>query len=158
MINLSANKTTALISNIAVIIGIIILVLEVRQANQIAITQSEISIRNSFQERHREIYANPYVAKLLTKQVDEEWSAEEEIRMGYFVSEILNLWLGIETACSNGMAAPETCEEVKYDIQNTLTDRPAQRPFFRYIVDSYPSMANTEVAKTINRVLEEYDR
>lgn len=54
MIDLSANKITVLITNIAVIAGIIVLVFELRQANQIAISQSEISIRNSMGEQTRQ--------------------------------------------------------------------------------------------------------
>jgi hypothetical protein len=60
MRNVFSSQLIATLANIGVIIGLIFLVLEIRQSNRIATATSEIEIRTMFSELNEALYARRF--------------------------------------------------------------------------------------------------
>lgn len=106
-------------ANIGVIVGIAFLALEIQQANCIAIESTEIGVRNSWLQLNESICTNPEVAELWIKAADPntQWSAVEEVRVTTIINSLVNVWLSVETACTNEIAARAACDEIRDEIR-----------------------------------------
>ena len=71
------------------------------------------------------------------------------------VTDLVNVWYSVETACTNDLAEVTTCAELDNDIRAFMAMFPGLEPMLRFLLDSYPSAANTEVHQTIRQALEE---
>jgi hypothetical protein len=89
-------------------------------------------------------------------QQPDEWSQAQELKALMVVSDLLNVWMSIETACENGLAQEATCAELHDDIRAFIVMFPGTRPMWRFFIDNYPSLAGTKVRGTIRRALENY--
>ena len=65
----------------------------------------------------------------------------------------INVWMSVETACENGLAQDATCEELYDDIRAFIALFPGTHSEWRFIIDSYPSLANTKIRITIQEAL-----
>ena len=151
-------KDIAEIIGFAAVVGsLLFLAFEIQQSNRIAIASTEIGIRNGYSEFNRGIHSGADVAELMAQATESGpvWSSSEELKVLMVVHDILNVWLSIETACDNGLAEDATCEELHDDIHAFIAYFPGTRPVWRYIVDSYPSLADTSVIATVGEVLQE---
>lgn len=151
-------KDFAEIIGLAAVVGsLLFLAFEIQQSNRIAIASTEIGIRNGYSEFNRGLHSGGDVAELMARAAESgaEWSSAEELKVLMVVHDILNVWLSVETACDNGLAEDATCEELHDDIRAFIAYFPGTRPVWRYVVDSYPSLANTSVIATVSKVLQE---
>lgn len=146
-----------LIGLVAVVASLLFLAFEIQQSNRIAVASTEIGIRNGYSEFNRGLHSGNEVAQLMARATvsDAEWSPAEELKVLMVVHDILNVWLSVETACDNGLAEEATCEELRDDIGAFIAYFPGTRPVWRYIVNSYPSLASTSVIQTVSDVLEQ---
>lgn len=151
------NRWLTLIANIGVIVGIVFLALEIQQANRIAIASTEIGVRNSWLQLNESIYTNSEVAELWIKAADPstQWSPVEEVRVTTIINSLVNVWLSVETACTNEIAAPATCDEIQDEIRFVIEVMPAARAQWQTVVDRYPSLTESLVFKAINNALAE---
>ena len=152
-------KWLSLMANLAVLIGIVFLVLEVRQANHIAIAANEISVKGQFLQVTQLILANDGVAELLVKakNADAEFSAVEYEKLYGYAYSVFYAWVGVETAYLKGMVTETTFNVILDDVREVLRYFPALRPFMRGTVNDFPSLAETQVVATIREVLAEYE-
>ena len=141
----------------AIIASLLFLTFEIQQSNRIAIASTEIGIRNGYSEFNRGIYSSAGIADLLSMAKDPgvEWTSVEELNVMMVVSDLLNVWLSVETACDHGLAQASTCAELGNDIQGFVTMFPGTRALWRFFIDDYPGLASTEVFSTISQALEE---
>ena len=151
------NRWLTLMANIGVIVGIVFLALENQQANRIAIASTEIGVRDSWQRLNESIYANSEVAELWIKAADSktQWSAVEEVRITTVVNSLVNVWLSVETACANEIAAQATCDEIRDEIRFIIQVMPAAREQWRTVIGRYPSMTQSGVFTAIKKALAE---
>ena len=149
------NRWLTLIANIGVIIGIVFLALEIQQANRIAIASTEIGVRNNWLQLNESIYANSEVAELWIKAADPntQWSAIEEVRITTVINSLVNVWLSVETACTNEIAAQATCDEIRDEILFIIQVMPAAREQWRTVVARYPSLSQSSVFTAIKNAL-----
>lgn len=142
-------------ANFAVLLGILFLALEPRQANRIAIATNEISIRGQLRSANELILNNEDVAQLLVKakNSDADFSPVETERLYAYLYASLNTWMSIEIAHANGMVTTATLEMVLEDIRGILTYYAAHQPLMRESLNEFPSLADTQVYVTIREVL-----
>ncbi len=140
---------------IAIVASLLFLSLEIQQSNRIAIASTEIGIRNGYSEFNRGLHSSPGLAELMARAMEPEveWSPAEGIRVLMVVNDILNVWLSVETACENGLAQDATCEELYDDIRTFIALFPGTHSEWRFIIDGYPSLANTKIRITIQEAL-----
>jgi hypothetical protein len=158
MRNVFSSQLIATLANIGVIIGLIFLVLEIRQSNRIATATSEIEIRTMFSELNEALYAVPEFDQLLVKAQDRnaELTAEEEIRATGFVLRLTNAWMAIEIAHENDMLPPDTYSAIEDDVRAAMTRFPAFAPLFRQNLNEYPGQGSRQVHVIIEKVLNEH--
>ena len=142
---------------IAIIASLLFLAFEIKQSNRIAVASTEIGIRSGYSEFNRGLYSGNGIAEILTKatELDVEWSSVEELKIQMVMSDIFNVWLSVETACDNGLARASTCAELGDDIRALITMFPGTGNKWRFILESYPGLAGTEVYSTIDRALKD---
>jgi len=149
----------SLIANLAVLVGIAFLALEIRQANRIAIATSEISIRSEYKALNELILANDDVAQLLVRALDPDadFSRVDTEKLYAFLYSCINNWLSIEIAYVNGMISDMTFEITLEDVRGILQYYPALKPLMRDSLHDFPSAADTQVYATIREVLADAD-
>ena len=135
----NVNKWLTLGANIAVLLGITFLVIEIRQSNRIAIAATEIAVSDQFKTINNLVLANDDVAQLLVKawNADAEFSAVETEKLYAFFYTHLITWTIIEIAYDNGMVTHRTLEVALEDIRIMFNDYPALRPVARETIDSF---------------------
>ena len=72
MKNVFSSQAISTIANIGVIVGLAFLIMEIRQANKIAVANTEIEIRSLFSGVNEALYAVPGFDELLVKLKDED--------------------------------------------------------------------------------------
>jgi hypothetical protein len=142
---------------VAIIASLLFLAFEIQQSNRIAIASTEIGIRNGYSEFNRGIYSSAGITDLLSMAKDPgvEWTSVEELTVMMIASDLLNVWLSVETACDHGLAQASTCAELGNDIRGFIIMFPGTRQLWRFFLDNYPGLASTEIFSTISQALEE---
>ena len=148
-------KWLSLVANLAVLVGIIFLALEIRQANHIAIATTEISIRGEHKALNELILGNDDVAQLLVRaqDPDADFSPVDTEKLYAYLYACINTWLSIEIAYVNGMITDATFEMTLDDVRGVLRYYPGLQPLMRDSINDYPSTADTHVYATIREVL-----
>lgn len=146
------------LANIGVIVGLIFLVMEIRQANRIATATAEIETRSMFSEINEAIYGVPEIGQLLVKcrDRDAELSALEEVQAWGFVLRLTNAWLAIEIAYEHDMLPPDTYAVIEDDLRTALTRYPALGRSFKDWVDSFPAQEARQVIRIARKVLADH--
>ena len=149
--------TAEIIGILAIVASLLFLGFEIQQSNRIAVASTEIGIRNSYSEFNRGLHTGSDVAEVMARaqQPGAEWTEAENLKVLLLVSDLLNVWMSVETACQNDLAPESTCAELHDDIRAFIGMFPGTRPMWEYFVESYPSLADTEVRRTINGALAE---
>ena len=145
------------LANLGVIVGLMFLVMEIRQANRIATATAEIETRSMFSEINEAIYGVPEIGQLLVKCRDREakLDALEEVQAWGFVLRLTNAWLAIEIAYEHDMLPPDTYAVIEDDLRTALTRYPALGHSFKDWVDSFPAQESRKVVEIARRVLAE---
>ena len=153
------NRWLALVANVGVIVGIIFLAIEIQQSNRIAIAAAEIDVRNGLAAGNQAKYLDSDFAELIVRagDADAELTPADEWRVYQYIVEGLNVWLAIETAHTNGMLPQATYGIIEDDIRFDMKRLPRTIPLYRQAHDNYPSLSTTEVFRTVDRVLQEYE-
>ena len=152
-----SSRVVATLANAGVIVGLIFLVMEIRQANMIATATAEIEIRALFSEINEAFYAIPEMNELLVKarDSDSELTEAEYLRAFGFALRLENAWLAIEVAYENGLLPADTNTVIEDDMRAALLNFPALAPAFRQIVDNFPSQESRQVFIIMDKVLKE---
>ena len=146
-----------ILASLGVLVGLIFLALEIRQANRIAIATTEITVREAYGSSNENIYTNPEIAALLAKarSTDVEFSDAEQEMLFYFISRMMNTWRGIEKAYINEMVARETFNTAIEDMKWTVETYPISRSILKRWVETYPSASESELIQEVIQLLEE---
>jgi hypothetical protein len=150
-------EITEAVGLVAIIGSLLFLAFEIQQSNRIAIASTEIGIRNGYSEFNRGIYSSAGIGDLLSMAKDPgvEWTSVEELNVMMVASDLLNVWLSVETACDHGLAQASTCAELNNDIRAFITTFPGTRHAWHFFLDDFPGLASTETFLTISQALEE---
>ena len=150
------NRWLTLLANLGVIAGIVVLVIEIQQANRIAIASKEIEVSNSFASINESIYSDPILAELLVKLTahNPTLTPAEEEQISSFVSRMHNSWYALDLAFVNGLVTTQSHNVIEDNVRAILEHYPGTAPYFREYIDSYPALSESHVNKTIERQLE----
>lgn len=145
------NKWLGLIANLGVIVGIVILVLEIRQSNRIAIASNEIELRQGWAGINEVIVSNMQVAELLAKarNPDAEFTGPQVEIIDAYIARQFNDWNAIEKAYENEMVSAATLDIANEDIKWTISTYPAFRSFYRSHIDTYPSDSESAIYNAV---------
>ena len=151
------NRWLSLGANVGVLVGLIILALEIQQANRIAIATTEITVREAWGSVNETIYTNPETVALLAKAriADAEFSAAEREMLGAFAARMMNIWHGIEQAYANEMVSRATFDTAIEDMKWHIDTYPGMRSLFEAHVETFPAESETELVREIIQYLEE---
>ena len=149
--------TIEIVGLLAILASLIFLAFELQQSNRIAVASTEIGIRNGYSEFNRGLHSGDGVAELMARAMepDVEWTPAEEIKVLMVVNDIMNVWLSVETACDNELASESTCAELGDDIRAFIDVFTGTWSTWQFVLENYPSLAETEVGRTIRQVFEE---
>lgn len=151
------NRWLSLGANVGVLVGLVFLVLEIQQANRIAIATTEITVRDAWGRLNETIYINPETAAFLAKAriADSEFSEAEREMLDAFAARLTNIWSGIEEAHANKMVSRVTFDKAIEDMKWHIDAYPGMRPFLRDYVETYHSTSESELVRELIQHLEE---
>ena len=152
----NVNKWLTLTANLAVLVGIVFLALEIQQANRIAISTTELEIRQNFISLNEFVLTNDGVANILAKAThpDAEFT-DAEIEKAYaYCAAAINVWVSIEIGFEQGLVSIDTLKMVNEDITSTISYYPALGSYYRDFLDDYPSYDSSQVMSKLAQELE----
>jgi len=143
-------------ANVAVLIGIVFLIIEIRQSNRIAMAATEISVRESFGSSNETVYTNPEFAALLAKarKADAAFTDAEQEMLDYWVARMMNIWMQIDRAYTHEMVVRESLDMAIEDMKWTIDTYPALRSNFEDWPNYYPSSNRTALMQELAQHLD----
>ena len=152
------NTRLSLVANLAVIVGLAFLAIELQQSNQIARASIELDVKNNFAVINEAIYTNSDLAELLEKcrVPDPVLTGTESRKLSAFSWQLINTWLAIEEAFDNGMVSEATYGTVEDNARYIMRTFPGLSPQFLEWLASFPSLADGGVFQTIEKQLEDH--
>jgi hypothetical protein len=146
------NKWLTLTSNIAVVVGIAFLIIELDQANRLSRYTAENARRSQFMEINSTLIETSELwAKL---QADERELTPSERAKAVMVARLLiNTWHDAESAYNYGLLSDETFESTMQDISVVFREAPGLIQFVVYLLDAYESEDDTSLVS--RRLIEE---
>ena len=152
----NSKQVVEAIGLVAVVVSLLLVAYEVRQANRIAIVNTEFELRNSFQETNLALLTNPDMAQFLvrTNTSGELLDGPDGVRARAWVYSNLNSWLAIALAYENGVTTEETYGNILDNIENAIARAsPEMRNVWRAAIDSFPSLEQSPVMQRAREAL-----
>ena len=156
MRKLDIGQWTVLISNTAVVAGLIFLIMELDQSNRISRYASENARRSQFIEintsmiEHADLYA-----KLQGNAQD--LSATEKVKALMMARQLMNTWSDAQSAHDYGLLSDATLALTLVDISVSTREAPGLLPFIAYLHyrgdSNVEALTQSEVFRQIERVL-----
>ncbi len=130
------NQWLTLAANLGVLIGLMFLVVELNQANRIAVYTAESTRRSQFLDINTSRIENPeIIAKLMSP--NPTLSEVEWVQALYTPRQRTNTWTEAENAAINGLLSDETYDEIFRDIDTIVSKTPGLLSAFEYEFDVY---------------------
>ena len=138
------NQWLSLLANVGVLIGLLFLIIELNQANRIAVYTAESTRSSQFIGMNTSRIENPeIIAKLM--QPDPEFTDVEWVQALYTARQQVNTWIDAENAVINGLLSEATRRAVFKDIDVVIAEMPGLIPAFEYLFDGYEIDENSEL-------------
>ena len=154
-------QTFTILANVGVIAGIIFLALEIQQANRIALVTAEYELRNSFSAINEAVFTNTELAEFLyqTNELGGAIEGSDISKARSWTHRLLNVWLAATFAYDNGIATEMTYNNILDDVRSSVGSAgPDFRSQWRQSIESFPSLASTDVFVLIDEILDEYEQ
>lgn len=151
------NDWLSLLANLGVLVGLVFLILEVNQANRIAVYSAESTRSSQFLDMNATRIENPeIIAKLM--RPDPEFTDVEWVQALYTARQQLNTWIDAENAVINGLLSETTRRGVFNDIDVVIAEMPGLIPAWEYLFEGYKLDENTELETMayLVRAVQEY--
>lgn len=145
---------------LAVVLSLLLVAYEVRQANRIAVVNAEFELRNSFHATNIALLSNPgmvdFVVLMQTRGQSLEGADGVRARAWTYLS--LNSWLATALAYESGIATEETYRNVLDNIDNAIArSSPEMRAIWRASIESFPSLQDNPVFQEALATLGRYE-
>jgi hypothetical protein len=138
------NQWLSLLANVGVLIGLLFLIIELNQANRIAVYTAESTRSSQFIGMNTSRIENPeIIAKLM--QPDPEFTDVEWVQALYTARQQVNTWIDAENAVINGLLSEATRRAIFKDIDVVIAEMPGLIPAFEYLFDGYEIDENSEL-------------
>lgn len=145
---------------LAVVFSLLLVAYEVRQANRIAVVNTEFELRNSYHATNLALLNNPDMVDFVVRMGATGQSLEgpDAVRARAWTYLQLNTWLATALAYENGVTTEETYSNILDHVENVIgRASPEMRAIWRSSIDSFPSVANTPVFQHALEVLARYE-
>jgi hypothetical protein len=130
------NQWLSLLANIGVLVGLVFLIIELNQANRIAVYSAESTRSSQFIGMNTSRIENPaIIAKLM--QPNPELSDIEWVQALYTARQQINTWIDAENAAINGLLSEATRRGVFNDIDVVIAEMPGLVPAWEYLFEGY---------------------
>ena len=149
MMNKDWKEHLEIVALAAVVVSLLLVAYQIRQANRIAIANVEIETSHNFAALNEFYMSHPEVSAAARKaNAGEEITDDERELLAGMSLRLLNLWRGMETAYQNGVL-PESTYRIAFDDMRLSIELagPERRRVWRQVLDDYPSLADTNVFK-----------
>ena len=145
---------------IAVVASLVFVALEIRQSNRIALVETELGIREVYNQLNQSVYTNKDVSELLAKsqKPNLEYNSTELEMIWALAFSTMNIWQATETAFVNGLVPRSTLDDAADDINVYVRSYPAMHPIWRDILRDYQSAADFEVYRMLESALDQNDQ
>lgn len=138
------NQWLSLLANVGVLVGLVFLIVELNQANRIAVYTAESTRSSQFIGMNTSRIENPeIIAKLM--QPDPEFTDTEWVQALYTARQQINTWIDAENAVINGLLSETTRRGVFNDIDVVIAEMPGLIPAWDYLFEAYKMDENTEL-------------
>lgn len=138
------NQWLSLLANVGVLVGLVFLIVELNQANRIAVYTAESTRSSQFIGMNTSRIENPeIIAKLM--QPDPEFTDTEWVQALYTARQQINTWIDAENAVINGLLSETTRRGVFKDIDVVIAEMPGLIPAWDYLFEAYKMDENTEL-------------
>lgn len=138
------NQWLSLVANVGVLVGLVFLIVELNQANRIAVYTAESTRSTQFLDLNTSRIENPeIIAKLM--QPDPEFTDIEWVQALYTARQQINTWIDAENAVINGLLSETTRRGVFNDIDVVIAEMPGLIPAWEYLFEGYKVDENTEL-------------
>ncbi len=119
-----------------VIVSLIVLALELRQANQIARFTASRQLMRRFDEINTVLLKDRSLRELLSKT--DELNDDEEERLHVFADFLVNVWISIHEASINRLIKPDVFQAMMKDVEISLVRWPQIRRAIELRLSRYP--------------------
>lgn len=138
------NQWLSLLANVGVLVGLLFLIVELNQANRIAVYTAESTRSGQFIGMNTSRIENPeIIARLM--QPDPGFTEVEWVQALYTARQQVNTWIDAENAVINGLLSETTRRGVFNDIEVVVAEMPGLIPAFEYLFEAYEIDENSEL-------------
>ena len=135
---------------IAVVLSLLFVAYEIRQANKIALVASVSAHYASFSAINEAMMTDPEFNSLLhraqTSDDLAEFSQTERMQVTSFIAMLLNTWIPANISYNNGQLAQASFDAVFDDARESIRlAGPAMRDMWREVVHTYPGLSDVEI-------------
>ena len=135
------------LGGLAVVLSVVFLAIQVRQANQIARAEASRELLAMFNEFHDMAISDPAVTEVLVVLRDPapDLTPPQTVQVRHFVSRLFNAFSAVHDAYSEGLVPLEDYEAYITGVTGYLQDYPGIVPRLSALIESMPSIHDQEV-------------
>ena len=156
----NSKQSVEIIGVLAVVFSLLLVAYEVRQANRIAVVNTEFDLRNRYLTANIALLSNPdmvdFVVRMHTS--GEPLEGPDEVRAIVWTYLRLNTWLATALAYESGVTTEQTYRNILDNIDSVIgQSSPEMRQIWRASINSFPSLKGTQIFQHANDVLASYE-
>ena len=150
-IMLDRNKGIEYFGILAVVISVLFVGFEIRQANRIAIGTTSHEIQRNFMAINELVLADKEVAALLLKlrHPDVELTEVETVQAGAWARRMINNWTAIEEAYESGLLSESVYLSAVDDVNAFIKRNPGLLPIYRHFFAEYGQKREYDLLKPL---------
>ena len=140
---------------ISIVLGLLLVAWEIRQANHIARAEAVISIAEQWNEFNSEWFANPEVARLVLytmEPLEQEPSPLMQSRLQALAWHFINTFWSAHIAHENGILSDDDISNYRSDLQWMVDHMPGLKKDFSQIYATSPYMHGVYVLEPISEL------
>jgi len=154
-----ANEQTRFVEAIglgAVVISLLFVAYEIRQANRIASGTTSYEMSRNYMSINELILSNPEVAELLSHRdsVDFEPNPIQKTQLQAFAHRLLNQWTSIEEAYDQGLVSERSYQIALDDVASVASNSNILLPSFKVSFERY-DLSEYDVLESLISAIEE---
>ena len=148
-----------LVGAMAVVLSLLFVAYEVRQANKLALVANVAAHYASFSPINEALMTDPELTSLLHRAEASsdlaEFSQPERMQIASFIRMLLNTWIPANISYNNGQLAQASFDAVFDDARASLrVAGPAMRDMWKEVVYTYPGLSDVEIIAFLRAEIE----
>jgi hypothetical protein len=156
----TSKQTVETIGVLAVVFSLLLVAYEVRQANRIAVVNTEFDLRNRYQATNIALLNNPDMVDFMIRMntSGEPLEGPDEVRAMAWTFLRLNTWVATAIAYESGVTTEQTYQNILDNIDNVIgMSSPEMRQIWRTSINKFPSLKGTQIFEYANSALARYE-